>query len=795
MYASHQLLQHVGLGVTGRLHCLQHHMLTLQRTGSTAAAYSPCSLFLPATGSCPPCVGAFSRVLTWQHPHVCSKHKSRELISNPCAVPAAIRASLQVLLQLQAPSNTAHDNSPACPGLQQLFDQTMLQLELWLMQQLVQQLTPGTAVPTAVTACMTMLQSVAGKAAELAVAGVDVAAVEAACTTARQQVDTAVDQRQLQAVAEFALPHGSIAAAGSWRLPSGILPAGQPAMQQQQGLAAAQARAEANLRSLEFVETSPSSSSSILQQLERLKGLLSKASTAGSAAGSLQGGNVEAQHSLRSFERLLFSRAAAVFDQPVLTAKEVAALASTVDTYRVALAAFRRTLAAFHGVDSSHDPDEGGAASMRTSSTAAPAAVASLVAELRSREVLVGWAAFCLTHQAAAAAHPMVLDFGVAVDWRDLRHLSLTDKAATDAVQGVCSYLKQRSKSRTELFHLSKQIPSIVFAQIFAEDDATMQAMLQVHEAAAAKRMEKHWEEVQEQQELAASLRGQIRKLKSDLQWNEMEQKRHKGQSRHTQAYYDTANEISILTSKIYSRESELGAAEKPPPPVIQPLPREQHLARQWLFFLHMPDLLRHLARSSCLAQQLLLPQPLPSSSAWPGRVTGLATSLPAFYNSKQADHRYHTPAHSTAAPTEWQAMCSACQTAHHPPSAAPLTSTASPVVRMVCGSQTACASPWHGQAAPAQLTCSLAASSTPSSLSATPSLFRALQPSCQTVTAACSGPCTSTAPWVTQHQTGATRGLLLKTRSHQTSASQPILLPLRCAPSRRGSCTGCVTA
>jgi hypothetical protein len=528
---------------------------------------------------------------------------------------------LQVLLQLQAPSSTAND-PPTSPELQQLFAQTMLQFELWLMQQLVQQLTPATAVPAAVTACMTMLQSVAGKAAELAVASVDVAAVETACTAARQQVDTAVARRQLQAAAGFALPLDAAAAAGSWWLPSGILPAGQPSMQQQQGLAAAMARAEANLHSLELVQTSPTSSS-ILQQLGHLKGLLSQVST----AGSLQGRSVEA-YSLRIFERLLFSRAAAVFQQQPLTADEVAALASTVDAYRVALAAFKESLAAFH--ESNRDGGE-----------AAAAAVASLVAELRSREVLVGWAAFCLTHQAAAAAHPLVLQYGVALDRRDLRHLSVTDKAATHAALGVCSYLQQHSRPGWELFHLSKQGPSLAFADRFAGKDATVQALLRVHEAAAAARMDKHWQEVQEQQQQAAQLRNEIEGLKDDLRSS---QSNFDLSSYGTTEWYIEDGQITTLKSRIRGKESELAAAEKPPPPVIQPLPREQRLARQWLFFLHMPDLLRHLARSSCLAQQLLLPQPLPSSSAWPGRVTGLTTSLPDYYNRKQTDHRYHTP-------------------------------------------------------------------------------------------------------------------------------------------------------
>jgi hypothetical protein len=276
---------------------------------------------------------------------------------------------------------------------------------------------------------------------------------------------------------------------------------------------------------------------------------------------------------------------------------------------------------------------------MPVDSTAAAAAVASLAAELRSREVLVGWAAFCLTHQAAAAEHPLVLQYGVAVDWQDLRHLSLTTKSATVAALGVCSYLKQHSRPGRELFHLSKQTASLSFAETFAAGDGPMQAMLQVHAAAAAARMDQHWRKVQAQQQLAASLSSEITQLKDDVHTQRLSLPSYLDSS-----YSSKLAEVDALNSKISRKIFELAAAEKPPPPVIQPLPRQEHLARQWLFFLHMTDLLRHLARSSCLAQQLLLPRPLPTHSVWPGRVAGLTTRLHDFYNSKQAEHRYHTP-------------------------------------------------------------------------------------------------------------------------------------------------------
>jgi len=41
------------------------------------------------------------------------------------------------------------------------------------------------------------------------------------------------------------------------------------------------------------------------------------------------------------------------------------------------------------------------------------------------------------------------------------------------------------------------------------------------------------------------------------------------------------------------------------PPPVLQPLPAEEGSALVWLFFLHMPPLLRQLGRATFLAQVL----------------------------------------------------------------------------------------------------------------------------------------------------------------------------------------------
>jgi hypothetical protein len=89
--------------------------------------------------------------------------------------------------------------------------------------------------------------------------------------------------------------------------------------------------------------------------------------------------------------------------------------------------------------------------------------------------------------------------------------------------------------------------------------------------------------------------------------------------------------------------ECDLKEAERAPPPVIQPLPQQQDKAQQWLFFLHMPPLFRHLSRTSFLAQQMLLPRQLSDTSHSAMLVQGLSTSLVGHYNSHQKCC-YHTP-------------------------------------------------------------------------------------------------------------------------------------------------------
>ena len=98
--------------------------------------------------------------------------------------------------------------------------------------------------------------------------------------------------------------------------------------------------------------------------------------------------------------------------------------------------------------------------------------------------------------------------------------------------------------------------------------------------------------------------------------------------------------------SAVEACEKQLKAAEQAPAPVIQPLPKIQSKALQWLFFLNMPPLFRKLSRASFLAQQQLLPtvdSTFAKAITWPA--SGQFHTQPFnHYNSHQRC-TYHTPA------------------------------------------------------------------------------------------------------------------------------------------------------
>ena len=513
------------------------------------------------------------------------------------------------------------------PGLdpEVLFHQAMAHMDLWLLQHQLQLITALTATPEAINCCMQMLESAAKKAAALALEGHDISGYEAACAAARVQIEAAAGGRALQVAEKYQLPPaeellGGSEQLGTWRLPKGIIPPAYKVHAEGEGLAAARRRAEKNLGSLRVMEEGRplGEALQLLQQLLKQQGL--KAS-----AGAVAGGDVAVLLALRAVEQQLFSRAVAGFTQSgtrLNGEQEVRLLEDVVDAYRKVSRDFINS----------------------------KSAEAFLKVDQRSRELLVVWVAYCMKFEAARNMHPLAAQCGVALNYRDLRHLVLSDKAAVDAALGVAEYLRQHLKAGRDLFSLKDEgLATFRFAEEFARQDWRMMDIWQQEKQDADARVQKHWAEVQRKQRLAAELRRKLTRLRAKYSSLSAEAsslycyyERHQ-----SHAYHCAKGKADSKQSEITCAERELRAAEAAPAPVIQPLPQAEARALQWLFFLYMPPVLRCLSRSSFLAQQLLLPLP-----DYPDEVQG-STFVEAF-NTSMVDHyctyqqcSYHTPSRS----------------------------------------------------------------------------------------------------------------------------------------------------
>jgi hypothetical protein len=221
-------------------------------------------------------------------------------------------------------------------------------------------------------------------------------------------------------------------------------------------------------------------------------------------------------------------------------------------------------------------------------------------------------AAYFLQLSCTTRRHASVISqFGVSLDWQDLRHVLLSDRTATDAALAVGSYLQRCSKPGKELFSLRNKAATFAAAEQYAESDHEMRGLLQQHKADCKARFDAHAAEVQRKKRLVARIRSEIQSLESEYSRLKRDSDAEYSFSARYQSarYHQLGNRISSVNSQIKQKEAELKAALKSPEPVIQPIPQSPGLARRWLFFLHMPPLLQRLARASCLSQQLLLPE------------------------------------------------------------------------------------------------------------------------------------------------------------------------------------------
>jgi hypothetical protein len=272
-----------------------------------------------------------------------------------------------------------------------------------------------------------------------------------------------------------------------------------------------------------------------------------------------------------------------------------------------------------------------------------------LLVELRSRETLACWAVACLAHRLACKAYPLLKDYRMALAYADLRHLSLSDGLAHEALQAVCAYLRSRTgdgSMRCPVFSLLPTDMTVDFASKMGRNSADITAAWAAEQKHAAGRRNAHWAEVQRKQELARRLRAELVDAKADLHEAEMAVARAPSGStgRHASAaeraqYYEYQDLLSVVTScksAVSSLKTQLKRALEAPEPVVQPLPSDADKALAALFFLYLPPALRTLSRLSFEAQAALLPRPLSKTDSEALRCSALRLEWSAHHAAYQ---------------------------------------------------------------------------------------------------------------------------------------------------------------
>jgi hypothetical protein len=215
--------------------------------------------------------------------------------------------------------------------------------------------------------------------------------------------------------------------------------------------------------------------------------------------------------------------------------------------------------------------------------------------------------------------------YEMALNFRDLRVLSLSDGQAHDTLAAVTLYLRQRTGNggmARPIFSLLGKDATETFAKTMARKSARVTKMIQERwseeQENAQKRVDAHWKEVQEKKKKVAALRARLAEEESDLRdakcalglVTQYKTRYYLGGSDNVQTNeYMAANSLVERHQwAVKSTERQIEIELQAPPPVIQPLPESESEALPMLFLLYMPESLRALANLSFAAQEAVLP-------------------------------------------------------------------------------------------------------------------------------------------------------------------------------------------
>ena len=274
---------------------------------------------------------------------------------------------------------------------------------------------------------------------------------------------------------------------------------------------------------------------------------------------------------LRTVERFFFQSACeSLHEGATAQSMPLTTLRDIVLQYRLIAVSFRRS------------PD--GSALMRT--------------ELLSRELLVVWTAACLVHKETRHNERLLQDYAIPLDPCDLVHLVLSERLAIDAMRQVVAYLRDNRRASTCVFSMREIDSTFEFAQFRAEASPEIKNALEVERARAIARAQVHRDTVVKKQKDLRRMDEELENLKVSLQL-------HKS----SESWNHNCWKCEGIEAQIQRKKAEIERTEIPPDGVLQPLPRDESLSMQILFFLQMPVNFQVLSHMLFMAQQMLLPE------------------------------------------------------------------------------------------------------------------------------------------------------------------------------------------
>ncbi|KAF0710192.1 Aste57867_5643 [Aphanomyces stellatus] len=240
----------------------------------------------------------------------------------------------------------------------------------------------------------------------------------------------------------------------------------------------------------------------------------------------------------------------------------------------------------------------------------------------RSKEMVITWIAFCLIHQDCETQYPLVKNYRTPLPWKELRHVVLPEKKASDAVSLVAAYIRGRSPKNLSLFSIQEHEGTYDFAKHFAAHDKGMLERWE-HEKTLLRSQEKRYmDQVRAKQAKVEKLRAQL--LNLERKFDEADKVRMEYQDQMDSSrwhephiFYPLRDNLQNARWKandaeraVEKKKSDIQAMLVPPQFVVSPLPKDSVNALICLFFFLFPPKLNTLAELAETSLEMLVARP-----------------------------------------------------------------------------------------------------------------------------------------------------------------------------------------